>query len=251
MGYRDIWKSTCKLLAEVPAGSRINFEGLAFASKAILRKETFGCCGQTPSSTPSTEQLQHFGKKNTDNPFKPRWVGSRWSSAPLAAGAFVPVPHLTLTLAGTGGCTPAFFFSGIVFTGRMSPNFLQFTDNLFYVPSENLKTLTHWHLTYDVITRVMSGGKYVPWHISACNLRVPPFLLVIWRWTCSSKQTCVRLKIFLIRIKFRFSNSWVDSALDSKTFKESWVESAHDSNICFESWFESTADSSHVDSTQL
>ena len=69
MGYRDIWKSTCKLLAEVPAGSRINFEGLAFASKAILRKETFGCCGQPPSSTPSTEQLQHFGK-NPDNPFK-------------------------------------------------------------------------------------------------------------------------------------------------------------------------------------
>ena len=32
MGYRDIWKSTCKLLAEVPAGSRINFEG-----KAILQ----------------------------------------------------------------------------------------------------------------------------------------------------------------------------------------------------------------------
>ena len=35
-GFRDIWKSTCNLLAEVPAGSRINFEGLAFASKAIL-----------------------------------------------------------------------------------------------------------------------------------------------------------------------------------------------------------------------
>ena len=38
-GYRDIWKSTCNLLAEVPAGSRINFEGLTFASKAILRKK--------------------------------------------------------------------------------------------------------------------------------------------------------------------------------------------------------------------
>ena len=36
--YRDICKSTCNLLAEVPAGSRINFEGLAFASKAILEK---------------------------------------------------------------------------------------------------------------------------------------------------------------------------------------------------------------------
>ena len=23
----------------------------------------------------------------------PRWVGSRWSSAPLAAGAFIPMPH--------------------------------------------------------------------------------------------------------------------------------------------------------------
>ena len=53
--YRDIWKSTYNLLAEVPAGSRINFEGLAFASKAILRKKTFGCCGQPPSSTRSTE----------------------------------------------------------------------------------------------------------------------------------------------------------------------------------------------------
>ena len=51
----DICKSTCNLLAEVPAGSRINFEGLAFASKAILRKKTLGCCGQPPSSTPSTE----------------------------------------------------------------------------------------------------------------------------------------------------------------------------------------------------
>ena len=39
MGYRNICKSTCNLLAEVPAGSRINFEGLAFASKAILRKK--------------------------------------------------------------------------------------------------------------------------------------------------------------------------------------------------------------------
>ena len=38
-GYRDICKSTCILLAEVPAGSRINFEGLTFASKAILRKK--------------------------------------------------------------------------------------------------------------------------------------------------------------------------------------------------------------------
>ena len=37
---RDICMSTCNLLAEVPAGSRINFEGLAFASKAILRKKT-------------------------------------------------------------------------------------------------------------------------------------------------------------------------------------------------------------------
>ena len=53
--YRDIYKSTCNLLAEVPAGSRINFEWLEFASKAILRKKTFGCCGQPPSSTPSTE----------------------------------------------------------------------------------------------------------------------------------------------------------------------------------------------------
>ena len=54
--YRDIWKSTCNLVAEVPAGSRINFEGqFAFESKAILRKKTFGCCGQSPSSTPSTE----------------------------------------------------------------------------------------------------------------------------------------------------------------------------------------------------
>ena len=26
-------------------------------------------------------------------------------------------------------------------------------------------------LTYDVITGGMPGGKYVPWHISACNLR--------------------------------------------------------------------------------
>ena len=38
-GYRDNCKSTCNLLAEVLAGSRINFEGLAFASKAILRKK--------------------------------------------------------------------------------------------------------------------------------------------------------------------------------------------------------------------
>ena len=38
-GYRDICKSTCSLLAEVPAGSRINFEGLAFARRAILRKK--------------------------------------------------------------------------------------------------------------------------------------------------------------------------------------------------------------------
>ena len=37
--YRDICKSTCNLLAEVAAGSRINFEGLAFARKAILRKK--------------------------------------------------------------------------------------------------------------------------------------------------------------------------------------------------------------------
>ena len=50
-GYRNICKSTCNLLAEVPAGSRINFEEPAFASKAILRKKTYGCCGQTPSST--------------------------------------------------------------------------------------------------------------------------------------------------------------------------------------------------------
>ena len=69
-GYRDICKSTSNLLLqeeasleevpassleEVPAGNRINFEGLAFASKAILRKKTFGCSGQPPSSTPSTE----------------------------------------------------------------------------------------------------------------------------------------------------------------------------------------------------
>ena len=31
----------------------------------------------------------------------------------------------------------------------------------------------------------MSGGKCVPWHISACNLRASPFLLVIWMRTCS------------------------------------------------------------------
>ena len=31
-GYGNICKSACNLLAEVPAGSRINFEGLAFAS---------------------------------------------------------------------------------------------------------------------------------------------------------------------------------------------------------------------------
>ena len=43
--YRDICKSTCNLVAEVPAGSRINFEGLAFARKEILRKKTFGCYG--------------------------------------------------------------------------------------------------------------------------------------------------------------------------------------------------------------
>ena len=45
-GYRDICKSTCKMLAEVPAGSRFNFEGnlhlqelSAFASKEVLRKK--------------------------------------------------------------------------------------------------------------------------------------------------------------------------------------------------------------------
>ena len=76
-----ISESTCKLLAEVPAGSRINFEGLAFPSKAILRKETFGCCGQPPSSTPSTEQLQHFGK-NPDNPFNPPPPGGGGGSDP-------------------------------------------------------------------------------------------------------------------------------------------------------------------------
>ena len=48
-GSSDICKSTFNLLAEVPAGSRINFEGPAFASKAILKKNTFGCCGQPPS----------------------------------------------------------------------------------------------------------------------------------------------------------------------------------------------------------
>ena len=36
--YRNIYTSTCSLLAEILASSRINFEGPAFASKAILRK---------------------------------------------------------------------------------------------------------------------------------------------------------------------------------------------------------------------
>ena len=47
---------------------------------------------------------------------------------------------------------------------------------------------------------------------------------------------------FLDSIQISSSNSWVDSALDSKTFQESWVKIAQDSNICFES---------KVDSNQL
>ena len=55
MGITGYLKEYLQPLAEVPAGTRINFEGLAFASKAILRKKTFGCCGQLPLSTRSTE----------------------------------------------------------------------------------------------------------------------------------------------------------------------------------------------------
>ena len=37
--YRDICTSNCNLLAEILAGIRNNYEGPAFASKAILRKK--------------------------------------------------------------------------------------------------------------------------------------------------------------------------------------------------------------------
>ena len=66
-GYRDICTSNCNLLAQIMAGSRINFEGLAFVSRAIWRKRTIGCCRQSPLSTPSTEYLIHFEEKKTDN----------------------------------------------------------------------------------------------------------------------------------------------------------------------------------------
>ena len=39
-GYRDIVQVLAISSAQVPAGRRINFEGLAFASKAILRQNT-------------------------------------------------------------------------------------------------------------------------------------------------------------------------------------------------------------------
>ena len=40
MGYRDIVQVLAISSAQVPAGRRINFGGLAFASKAILRQNT-------------------------------------------------------------------------------------------------------------------------------------------------------------------------------------------------------------------
>ena len=52
---------------------------------------------------------------------------------------------LTLTLAGTGriDATPCgFSVISFLFTGRMSPFFLQLSAHLFYAPSENFKTLT-------------------------------------------------------------------------------------------------------------
>ena len=66
----------------------------------------------------------------------------------------------------------------------MPLNFLQLTDHLFYVRYfKKINTVALRHLTYDVITGVMSGRKCVPWHISASNLRASPFFLVIWMWT--------------------------------------------------------------------
>ena len=68
-GYRDICKSTCNLLAEVPAGSRINFEGLAFASKAILKKRPLVVAVSHLHLHLPLNNSKILGKK-PDNPFK-------------------------------------------------------------------------------------------------------------------------------------------------------------------------------------
>ena len=70
-GYRDICKSLCNLLAEVPAGSRINFEGLAFASKALLRKRPLAVAvSHLHLHLPLNNS--NILENNSDNPFKDR-----------------------------------------------------------------------------------------------------------------------------------------------------------------------------------
>ena len=79
------------------------------------------------------------------------------------------------------GCMPPFGVSGItrVFSGRFAQSFDCHSFDQFDTCSEKCVRYSDKHVTCDVIVKVMSSEKCVPWRSDASNLRSSLFLLMV------------------------------------------------------------------------